>query len=134
MLKINFSHEYSKMEYNEERKIPKKAILMEVFKIDSRDLHPRFIEYDTSYFDKEKNNWAYYKLPEKEVIVLLLKTNEMIWTTIRRFTPKKFEYYRKNRWQEFKIFITKSPSIVEKTREIAKLEEKKPHTERRKRT
>jgi len=51
--------------------MPNKATLVEVFKVNTKDLHPRFIEYDTHYFDKEKNNWAYYKLPEGEVLILL---------------------------------------------------------------
>ena len=110
-LTIKFLEEYYKMLNNEDGAIPKNAVLMEVFKVNSKDLHPRFIEYDTMYFDKKGNNNAYYKLPKGEVLVLLLKTefwnHDMVWTTIRRFTPHKYEYYNKNRWQTFKIEILK---------------------------
>jgi len=114
-LTIKFSEEYYKMLNNEDEAIPKNAVLMEVFKVNSKDLHPRFVEYDTMFFDKEKNNNAYYKLPKGEILVLLLKTehtsgfwnNNMVWTTIRRFTPQKYEYYKKNRWGTFKIEILK---------------------------
>ncbi len=105
--KLKFSHKYQKMFYSviESEFIPKIATLIEVFVVDSKDLHPRFVEYDTIYWDEEKNNWAYYKLPKGKVLVLLLKTNNMIWTTIRRFTPKKYEYYKKKRWEDFVIVI-----------------------------
>jgi len=119
-LTIKFLEEYYKMLNNEDGAIPKNAVLMEVFKVNKKDLHSRFIEYDTFYFDKGEKNNAYYKLPKGEVLVLLLKTefwnHDMVWTTIRRFTPKKYEYYNKNRWQTFKIEIIKENSKGEKVR------------------
>ena len=103
--KIKFSHEYNKMQ-DEHRPTPRKAILMEVFVVDTGDLHPRFVEYDTIYFDEKINNWANYKLPKGKALVLLLRSyGDFIWTTIRRFTPKKYAYYKKNRWEEFEIII-----------------------------
>ncbi len=112
MLKIKFSEEYSKMLNNSQGEAPRKAILLETFIVETKELHPRFVEYDTSYFDKKENNWAYYKLPQDKVIVLLLRTDYandevMMWTTIRRYTPQKFEYYKKNRMEEFEIVINK---------------------------
>lgn len=90
---------------------PKEAVLLEVFKVNSKDLHLRFVEYDTIYFDDENNNWAYYKLPKGDVLVLLLKSelNDApdLWTTIRRYTPQKYEYYKKSRGETFKIEILK---------------------------
>lgn len=108
MKTLKFNKEYDKMLENKWEKPPQRAILMEVFLVDSEALHPRFVEYDTLYFDEEKNNWAYYTLPAGKVIVLLLRTDfhePMIWTTIRRYTPKKWEYYKKARWEEFRIEI-----------------------------
>ena len=117
-LTIKFLEEYYKMLNNEDGAIPKNAVLMEVFKVNKKDLHPRFIEYDTFYFDKGEKNNAYYKLPKGEVLVLLLKTefwnHDMVWTTIRRFTPKKYKYYLKNRCQTFKIEIIKENSKGDK--------------------
>ena len=108
-LEIKFSHIYEKMLNNPDEFVPKKAILMEVFVVDSENLHPRFIEYDTLYFDKNENNYCYYKLPKGKVLVLLLKTefanSVMLWTTIRRYTPSKYKFYIDNRWQEFDIVI-----------------------------
>jgi len=87
------------------------AILLEVLRVKSEDLHPRFIEYDTIYFDKLANNWAYYKLPKGEVLILILKSAschaEELWTTIRRYTPQKYEYYKNLRGETFKIEIIK---------------------------
>lgn len=109
MRKIKFSHEYEKMPSYGDFPV-KKAILLEVIKVDSESLHPRFVEYDTIYFDKEINNWCNYKLPKGEVIILFLKSeygnSSDLWTTIRRFTPQKYEYYRKLRGEEVEIEIT----------------------------
>lgn len=103
---LKFSHIYDKMEDSESQVVPRTALLMEVFIVNSEDLHPRFVEYDTSYWEHLKH--CSYKLPKGKVIVLLLKSDvygSMIWTTIRRYTEKKYEYYRKNRWNDFKIVI-----------------------------
>ena len=112
MKSIKFSHIYKKM--GDLPTYPKTAILMECFKADSREFHPRFVEYDTLFYDKD-NKLCFYKLPEGEVIILLLKsyvwsedacdTVPFVWTTIRRFTPEKWEYYRKCRWEEFEMKI-----------------------------
>jgi hypothetical protein len=110
MKTIKFSEEYEKMKDNRYNDIPIMADLLEVFKMKSEDLNKEFIEYDTIYFNKKENKWNYYKLPTGEVIILLLKTHfldeDMIWTTIRRFTPSKFEYYKKARGETFVIKIS----------------------------
>jgi hypothetical protein len=115
MKKIKFAHKYDKMlnvpDINAE--MPKMATLMEVFKVKSEELHPRFIEYDTMYITK--NHINYYKLPSGNVLILLLRSGDMIWTTIRRWTPKKEEYYRKSRWEVFDIVLTSTPHNSRKT-------------------
>jgi len=107
---IKFSETYEKMPFYHNSP-PSEAVLLEVFKVNSEDLHKRFVEYDTIYFDKEANNWAYYKLPKGEVLVLFLKSefNESVnlWTTIRRFTPQKHKYYKEARGETFNIEILK---------------------------
>lgn len=109
MKTIKFSNEYNKMFNNVAEAVPKTALLLEVFLVDSKDLHPRFIEYDTAFTDPVTNKIGYYKLPKGKVIVLLLRSakfeGSMIWTTIRRYTPNKYDYYRKLRWEMFKIEI-----------------------------
>ena len=105
---IKFSEIYEKMPFYTDSP-PTQAVLLEVFKVNSEDLHKRFIEYDTIYFDKKENNWNYYKLPKGEVLVLLLKSefdgSVDLWTTIRRFTPQKYKYYKEARGETFNIEI-----------------------------
>lgn len=109
-MRITFSHDYDKMLNNSYKQLPKKAILLEVFVKDSEELHPHFIEYDTIYLSRETCDYEYYKLPKGDVIILLLKSefdngDVMLWTTIRRFNPKKFQYYNNLRGQDFEIII-----------------------------
>ena len=112
MKKIKFSHQYDKMLNNEYTEIPTKAILMEVLLTKSEELHPRFVEYDTSFYSDDLKNCGYYKIPKGLCLVLILKTEgvdkDMIWTTIRRHTPQKYEYYKKSRGEEFEIEITEA--------------------------
>jgi len=102
---IKFSHIYNKMRLSDDTIVPRTALLMEVFVAVSEELHPRLVEWDTAHFDNALNNWAYYKLPKGKVLVLLLKTHDMIWTTIRRYTPAKHKYYLNKRWSDFNILI-----------------------------
>ena len=109
-MQIKFSQTYDKMLNNPFEETPKKAVLLEVFVKSSKELHPRFVEYDTIYFNEKVNNSEYYKLPQGDVIILLLKSEfvngeVMLWTTIRRFTPEKYQYYNKARLNEFDIVI-----------------------------
>lgn len=107
---IKFSETYAKMPFYMNSP-PKDALLLEVFEVNSEDLHKRFVEYDTSYFNQKENNWNYYKLPKGEVLVLLLKSefgdSVDLWTTIRRFTPQKYKYYKEARGEVFNIEIQK---------------------------
>ena len=108
MREIRFSHFYDKFNYYYESFLspPQYAILLEVFVVDTEKLHQRFIEYDTLYY--ENGRPKYYRLPKGKVLVLLFQTDEdLLFTTIRRFTPKKYDYYMKNRGEMFKIVINK---------------------------
>ena len=107
MKTIRFSHFYSKLNHACEDVAvpPKTAMLLEVFLVDSRDLHKRFIEYDTSYFDKKEQTWKHYKLPTGRVLVLLFKSVDLLFTTIRRYTPRKYDYYRNCRGELFNIVV-----------------------------
>ena len=112
MPKIKFSHRYRKLEPSGDE--VKKAVLLEVFKAKTEDLHPAFIEYDTTYWQFQKEtefgkiyHEKRYKLPKGDIIVLLFKIKHYfcLFTTIRRYTPKKYEYYRKMRGKEFDIIV-----------------------------
>ena len=114
---IKFSETYEKMPFYADSP-PVEAVLLEVFKVNSEDLYKRFVEFDTIYFDKKENNWAYYKLPKGEILVLLLKSEfdggADLWTTIRRFTPQKYQYYKNARGETFNIEINSEVSIPPK--------------------
>jgi len=107
MPKIKFSHEYFKLQCG--KSTPEKARLLEVFRDKTENLSTCFIEYDTMYYDKKKHSLAYYKLPKGEVIILLFQnadpSDPFLFTTIRRYTPKKYEYYKKMRGKEFEVVI-----------------------------
>jgi len=104
---IKFSHFYEKLNHSCEGipNPPQYAKLLEVFLQHKDNLHPDFIDYDTTYFNREKNKWEQYKLPDDLLIVLLFKSDCFLFTTLRRFTPKKYEYYRENRGKLFKIVL-----------------------------
>jgi len=85
MRKIKFSHEYTKMPEDFEE-----SALLEVFTTDRSDLCPEFVEYDTAIV-----NAGNYPLPKGKLLVLLLQTKHFeLWTTIRRWTAEKEQYYR----------------------------------------
>lgn len=95
---IKFSHRYTKMfgiTVNGE-----KALLLQVFPIDHKDLSNVFIAYDTEISDTKEH----YKLPTGKLLVLLfINDNGTVFTTIRRWTPQKAEYYTGLMGKEFEI-------------------------------
>lgn len=103
MNKIKFSHEYAKMPGNIQFK---ETTLLEVFKIDVNELSGFFRVYDTLI--KGKNPFykeSHYQLPAGVVLVLILRTDGMLWTTIRRWTTEKEAYYRSIRGEQIEIVI-----------------------------
>lgn len=96
MRKIKFSHEYHKMPVHH---TPSRLIQM--FLIDRSNLSDQFVAYDTLNVNDEM-----YKLPKGKLIVLLLLTNDRcLWTTIRRHTPSKWDYYHAHIGELFEIVI-----------------------------
>ena len=93
---IKFSHIYKKMPENFD---PSKLIQI---MLTTRDhLSHNFEVYDTETVDGE-----YYKLPSGEVLVMFLLTRDnVLWTTIRRYTPSKFAYYSDHIGQYFDIDV-----------------------------
>ncbi|MCZ7362366.1 MAG: hypothetical protein O8C58_03360 [Candidatus Methanoperedens sp.] len=97
---IKFSHYYEKMPDDAQLSSP---VLLEVLTSHLDELSQGFIEYDT----KIKNENKYYALPNSKLLVLLLKTSNSIFTTVRRWTPEKESYYRSIRGQQVKIEVIK---------------------------
>ena len=81
------------------------AKLLEAIQVRLEDLSPAFLAYDT---DNGK-----YKLPIRGLYIMLIfeKKNSNIFTTIRRFTPQKYEYYQSKRGEKFKIEIEGSDKV-----------------------
>ena len=103
MKKIRFSHLYSKMPVD-----PDPSMLLEVFVVD--ELHPKFVNYDTQICGGGK-----YKLPSGKKIVLLLQTIDGdLWTTIRRYTEAKHEYYRSTIGTMFGIMVSETDHMLDK--------------------
>ena len=97
MAKIKFSHHYQKMPA-----FLFGTTLIQIWVTDLSELTNRFIEYDTMILGGQD----FYKLPAKgKFMVLFLCTGTTLWTTIRRWTPRKETYYRSLIGQEVEIEI-----------------------------
>ena len=97
MLNIKFTGEYNKMpeDYNS-------SILLDVAQDYTENLSPEFIEYDT-----RRKDGTQYPLPDGKIIMLFLLTKKgHLWTTLRRFTQRKWEYYRSNIGNQYEIIIS----------------------------
>lgn len=102
MNKIKFSHRYNKLRiigFHGEVGYISRTRLLEVIPVNLEDLHRAFIAYDTDI--------GKYKLPNKGKYMLLIfsKGGKDIFTTIRRFTPQKYEYYKCERGEMFEVVI-----------------------------
>ena len=95
MKTIKFSNEYIKMP-----PYYQKARLLEVFDTTKAALSEDFITYDTT-----KKNGNQYELPDGRLIVLLLQSEGRVWTTVRRWTESKANYYRGSRGEIFKCIV-----------------------------
>lgn len=99
--KIKFSHRYDKMPPDT---LLYSTVLLHVFVIDASDIGLGFRNYDVTYF--ENGELGAYELPKGKVLVLLLLSGGLIlWTTIRRYIPYKYEYYKSLIGREIDIEI-----------------------------
>ena len=95
MNKIKFSHEYFKLPDDRTE-----IVLLAVFKVHYTELSESFKAYDTMYQGGE------YPLPKTDLLVLLFCNGKNdLFTTIRRWTPKKEDYYRSKMGEEFEVVI-----------------------------
>jgi len=102
-MKIKFSHQYPKLsavgiddEQNESN-----VVLLEVLEVDLEKLSWDFIKYDTRI--EKDNDKEYYPLPRKGKYLLLIFENKGygLFTTLRRSTPNKLQYYKQSIGQPF---------------------------------
>lgn len=103
MRQIKFSHRYEKLG---EIKNHSKVVLMQVINFPHDLLSDSFIEYDTMYLDEDINE-HHYNLPKTDLLILIfMADNGGLFTTIRRFTPDKFAYYKSLENEELELVIT----------------------------
>jgi len=102
MRSISFSHQYVKIPSGPDSLT---AQLIGVFRTDFGDLCNQFIEYDTRYISKE-GKVEHYPLPTHgPALMLLLKTNDWLWTTVRPWNEGKERYYRDMLNEEVRIIV-----------------------------
>jgi len=103
MKQIKFSHWYFKLASVYSRNGDKKARLLQVLKIQYNELTEDLIKYDVTYGDMES-----YPLPKTDLILLVFNAYNSkggLFTTIRRYTPNKFVYYKKAQGEIFEVVV-----------------------------
>jgi len=97
---IKFSHRYTKLPST--IKSGGHVLLLEVLNSRFQDLHHAFIWYDAT-----TDKGELYPLPKTGgCLVLIFQFNNDIFTTIRRHTPEKENYYRGLRGEVLRLEIT----------------------------
>lgn len=93
---IKFSHTYQKLNaLSNTGRVDENIVLLEVLRINLEDLHEPFLSYDTE---------GKFVLPRKGKYLLLIFEKEGgIFTTIRRETPSKLEWYTSQIGHEFQL-------------------------------
>lgn len=99
MQKIKFSHKYWKMPIDVDKRPVK---LLQVFVVGDSTLSEVFKDYDTKIRNGKNEH---YKLPRGRLLVLVLWTDGWLWTTVRRWTPRKESYYEGLVGQELQVII-----------------------------
>lgn len=105
MNKIKFSHNYFKIDFFPLGTIFS-AKLLHVFVEDSKNFQEDFVDYDTAFINQENGLRENYVLPKGKVLVLLFFNNyDRVFTTIRRWTIEKEDYYRSKIGERFQVVI-----------------------------
>lgn len=83
---IKFSHTYNKL--IGDNGVIDEATLLQVLPVNLEDLTSSFLSYDTDN--------GVYSLPKKGkyLMLIFLKDNHELFTTLRRSTPQKENYYK----------------------------------------
>ena len=98
MIPIKFSHYYSK--FFNFIKDGSEVMLMQVLLVNYHSLSGEFKAYDTSIL-----KGGFYKLPETDLLILFFRHELGVFTTIRRWTLPKENYYNSKTGQMFKVVI-----------------------------
>lgn len=102
---IRFSHtDYEKFQKIKKRP-PFTARLLQVFLLQDDDVSDSFREYDTKYYT-ENGYTEYYSLQSRLWLVLLLETDNGLFTTMRSANTSKLQYYQDAQGEEFEIVTT----------------------------
>lgn len=116
MKKIKFSHDYIKFP---EKIRQRPTYLISICKTSLEELPKIFLTWDTTYIRRKGEvGVERYPLPEKgECMVLLFMSPDFVykgkaypfklWTTIRRWTPSKEEYYLRAVGEVFEVVVKK---------------------------
>jgi hypothetical protein len=101
---VRFSHkDYEKFRRIQKR-LPFAARLLQVFVLHNADISDPFNEYDTKYYSER--GVKYYPLESRVWIVLLFEAdNGLLFTTMRRATTPKLQYYRDSQGEQFEIIV-----------------------------
>jgi hypothetical protein len=84
---IRVGHRYHKMP-TPAALLQSPTCLVQVLPVERNELSDAFVEYDAAY------HGGHYPLPTGRLLILLLATGNGLWTTLRRWTPRKEAYYR----------------------------------------
>jgi len=89
---IRFSHQYLKFGAYE---LPINGRILQVIKVNYKELSKEFINYDTRYFDKPSDSFKNYPLADTDHIFILIEIGaSKLVTTMRRWTLEKWSYYK----------------------------------------
>jgi len=104
MKKIKFSNQYTKLNRAFFIGRNREARLLQAIKIHHNDLSGDMITYDTEYFNPTRK---FYDLPRTDLIFLVFQSRTLmrLFTTIRRYTPSKWKYYKKAEGELFEVVI-----------------------------
>jgi len=104
MNKIRFSHMYDKLRGVD---LSKPAVLIRMEEIqDIRMLPENFLVYDTKYHNSNGDKEYYpLKKDQKYLLLYFMDDKGLLFTTIRRWTPGKWEYYFQSQGYGFDIVI-----------------------------
>lgn len=104
MKQIKFSHDYYKLPAPYANVVR----LLQVMRVDPKTLSKSFVEYDTEYPPGKQ----FYELPASECILLFFMAHRnQLFTTIRRYTPEKWDYYSKSVGEDFTLVISKDKEM-----------------------
>ena len=104
MTQIKFSHIYKKI-LNSHNDVIETATLLQVIPVKLADLSQYFLDYDTDN--------GTYKLPKsgKYLMLIFLKEHECyttdfnLFTTLRRYTPEKYDFYMRQIGKLFNVIV-----------------------------